>query len=213
MNHPITQANEAAASTTTASDEELLLRYRDHRDQAAFDALVHRYERELYSYLRRYTGDESLAEEVFQATFVKLYQKSHLFEPGRRLRPWLYSIATYQAIDALRSAGRRQAYSLDAEHGRTGEDSPGLVQLLVDRSPSPLDRLEEEERKNWIHAAVDQLPDDLRSVLILAYFQGLKYREVADVLGIPLGTVKSRMHAALARLTAAWKQTHPPAKE
>lgn len=213
MNQPIAQANEAAAPTTTASDEELVMRYRDHHDQAAFDALVHRYERELYSYLRRYTGDEGLAEDVFQATFVKLHQKCHLFEPHRRVRPWLYSIATHQAIDALRSAGRRQAQSLDAEQGRAEQGTPGLVQLLVDRSPSPLDQLEARERKQWLHAAVDRLPEELRSVLILAYFQGLKYREVAEVLGIPLGTVKSRMHAALARLTAAWKESHGQSTE
>ncbi len=144
----MTHDYDPSAPTTSASDEELLLRYRDHGDQMAFDALVHRYERELYSYLRRYTRDESLAEEVFQAAFVRLHQKSHLFEPGRRVRPWLYSIATHLAIDALRSAGRREAYSLDAKQGFAGHDAPGLVQLLADRSPSPLERLEQQERKN-----------------------------------------------------------------
>lgn len=213
MNHTIAHVNETVSPTIAASDEELLLRYRDHRDQAAFDALVHRYERELYSYLKRYTRDDSLAEEVFQAAFLKLHQKVQLFEPGRRVRPWLYSIATHLAIDALRSAGRRTAHSLDAEQRHAEQDGPGLLQLLVDQAPSPLDRLEEQERKKWLHAAVDRLPDLLRSTLILGYFQGLKYREVAEVLGIPVGTVKSRMHAALTRLTAAWKEGQPQSTE
>jgi RNA polymerase sigma-70 factor (ECF subfamily) len=212
MNQASTQP-EAGTLAESASDEELLLRFRDRHDQAAFDALVHRYERELYSYLKRYTRDEALAEDIFQATFLKLYEKSQLFEPGRRVRPWLYSIATHLAIDAQRSAGRREAMSLDAEHGGPERDTPGLLALLTDRAPSPLDRLEAEERKQWIHDAVDRLPEGLRRVLILAYFQGLKYREVADVLGIPLGTVKSRLHAALEMLTAAWKAASPPTPE
>src|SRR3989304_4903459 len=85
-----------------ASDELLLRRYRDKGDRAAFEELVHRYERELYSYLRRYLGDADLAEDVFQTTFLQVHQKCSQFQDGRSFRPWLYTIATHQAIDALR---------------------------------------------------------------------------------------------------------------
>ena len=83
------------------SDEELLERFR-HEQPEAFGLLVRRYERELYGYLLRYLGDASLAEDVFQNTFLQLYVKSGQYEPGRPVRPWLYTIATHQAIDALR---------------------------------------------------------------------------------------------------------------
>src|SRR2546423_1852809 len=79
----------------------------------AFGFLVRRYERELYGYLRRYLQDATLAEDVFQNTFLQVYIKSGQYEAGRPVRPWLYTIATHQAIDALRRNGRHQAVSLD----------------------------------------------------------------------------------------------------
>src|SRR6476620_11183319 len=82
------------------TDEELLARVRLAEDRAAFTELVHRYERELFSYLRRYLGDAEMAEDAFQATFLQVHLKSHQFEEGRKVRPWLYTIATHQPIDA-----------------------------------------------------------------------------------------------------------------
>src|SRR5687767_10588782 len=86
---------------TACSDEDLLGRAR-HGDSQAFAALVKRYERELYGYLRRYVGDATLADDVFQNTFLQVYLKREQYEAGRPVRPWLYTIATHQAIDALR---------------------------------------------------------------------------------------------------------------
>ena len=91
------------------TDEQLLLAYRTDGAAAAFETLVHRYERELYNYLRRYLGDATLAEDVFQNTFLQFHLKLDLYEKGRMVRPWLYTIATHQAIDALRKTGRHQA--------------------------------------------------------------------------------------------------------
>jgi len=190
------------------SDEQLLLRYRDTGDQDAFRELLHRYERELYSYLSRYLRDASLAEEVFQTTFLRVHEKASLYEEGRAVRPWIYSIATHQAIDALRRAGRRQTVSLNAEHGDGEAAGSTLLDLLADRTNGPLAESETRERSAWARKAVDQLPEYLREVVLLIYFQGLKFREAAEVLGIPLGTVKSRMHLALVRLNEAWNRSH-----
>jgi RNA polymerase sigma-70 factor (ECF subfamily) len=81
----------------TETDEDLLLRF-SRGDTSAFGELVRRYERELYGYLRRYLGDANLAEDVFQNTFLQLYLKSNQYEAGRPVRPWLYTIATHQAM-------------------------------------------------------------------------------------------------------------------
>src|SRR3982751_159114 len=78
-------------------DEDLLERYRDLADRDAFAELVRRYERELYSYLKRYLGDASMAEDAFQTTFLQMHLKCNQFEEGRKFRPWLYAIATNQA--------------------------------------------------------------------------------------------------------------------
>ncbi len=192
---------------TSCSDEDLLIRYRKGQTEA-FGVLVRRYERELYGYLRRYLGDASLAEDVFQNTFLQLYTKIKQYEAGRPVRPWLYTIATHQAIDALRRNGRHQALSLDQHRQEAGDgELHSLMETLESSSPSPLDLAQGEERRERVRASVDRLPEFLRQVLILAYYQGLKYREIADILGIPVGTVKSRLHAALVKLQEAWSAT------
>jgi RNA polymerase sigma-70 factor (ECF subfamily) len=192
---------------TTCSDEELLTRFCRGQTEA-FGLLVRRYERELYGYLRRYLGDANLAEDVFQNTFLQLYTKSGQYEAGRPVRPWLYTIATHQAIDALRRNGRHQAVSLDQQQKEVADgEVRSLVELLETRGPGPLDAVEGEERRERVRASVDRLPDYLKQVVILAYYQGLKYREIADVLGVPVGTVKSRLHAALVKLQEAWSAT------
>jgi RNA polymerase sigma-70 factor (ECF subfamily) len=186
------------------SDEDLLGRFQ-RGERAAFEVLVGRYERELYGYLRRYLGDASLADDVFQNTFLQLYTKVGKYEPGRPVRPWLYTIATHQAIDALRRAGRHQALSLEQqrEAGADGEVRT-LTGMLESAAPGPPDLALAEERRVHVRQSVDRLPDFLRQVVMLAYYQGLKYREIADVLKIPVGTVKSRLHAALVKLQEAW---------
>lgn len=189
---------------TTCSDEDLMARYRKGQAEA-FGVLVKRYERELYGYLRRYLGDSELAEDVFQNTFLQLYTKIGQYEAGRPVRPWLYTIATHQAIDALRRNNRHQALSLDQTQEDVGDgDVRSLIELLEARGPGPLDLAQGEERRERVRASVEQLPDFLRQVVLLAYYQGLKYREIADILAIPVGTVKSRLHAALVKLNEAW---------
>ncbi len=183
------------------TDEELLTRYRDEGRPEDFNTLVRRYERELYRYLARYLGDKSLADDVFQNTFLQVHLKRGLYESGRPVRPWLYSIATHQAVDALRKAGRHPTVSLDLRSSSSESDPSALVDLLVSDTPGPLSNLQGEERKVWVRQAIESLPEGLRQTLILAYFEDLKYREIADVLRIPVGTVKSRLHAALSKLT------------
>ena len=186
------------------SDEELLERFRQNQAEA-FGVLVRRYERELYGYLRRYLGDGTLAEDVFQNTFLQVYVKSGQYEAGRPVRPWLYTIATHQAIDAMRRNGRHQAVSLDETWAEGGEgEVAGLLELLQSRGPSPVDAATATERQELVRASVEKLPDFLKQVLLLAYYQGLKYREIADILEIPVGTVKSRLHAALVKLQELW---------
>src|ERR1700710_3011479 len=121
------------------ADEVLLGRYREQGRPEDFDELVHRYENELYRYLARYTGDAALAEDVFQNTFLQVHLKRGLYEEGRPVRPWLYSIATHQAVDALRKVGRHPTISLDMRTGSGGESDPGaLIDLLVGDGESPL---------------------------------------------------------------------------
>jgi len=198
---------EPADPLTACSDEDLLARFTGGETEA-FGVLLRRYQRELYGYLRRYLGDDSLAEDVFQNTFLQLYVKSDQYQPGRPVRPWLYTIATHQAIDALRRHARHQALSLEQHRPEPSDgELRTLLEMLEGRGPSPLEVASEQERRQRVRASVDRLPEFLRQVLVLAYYQGLKYREIADALAIPVGTVKSRLHAALVRLQEVWAES------
>lgn len=195
--------------TTTVSDEELLLAYRDSGDRQLFSQLVHRYERELFSYLRRYLGDAEMAEDAFQAAFLQIHLKRDQFETGRKFRPWLYTIATNQAIDAQRRNKRHKMVSLDrVGHGETGEEVGKLANLLESAEPSPFNELSSAEQRNWMEQTIARLPESMQSVIHLVYYQGLKYREAADALDVPVGTVKSRLHAAILKLNELWNNDH-----
>lgn len=190
-----------------ASDEELLRAYSEGGDREAFAELVRRYERELYNYLRRYLGDAALADDAFQATFLQVHLKCRSFEAGRTVRPWLYTIATNQAIDAQRRTKRQRMVSLDRSQQDSSEsDVRSLLDLVESREAHPQAELEANEHNAWLRRQVERLPEAWRIPLTMIYFQGLKYREAASALHLPVGTVKSRMNAALRRLNEAWNQ-------
>jgi len=92
--------------------------------------------------------------------------------------------------------------SLDQKTG--DDDVGGLMEIVSTGGPTAVEQLEDEEAREWVRTAVDDLPETLRAALVLVYHQGLKYREAADILGIPVGTVKSRLHAAMLKLNQAW---------
>ena len=193
------------------SDEELLEEYQATGRRAAFDALVHRYERELFGYLRQYLGDAEMAEDVFQQTFLQVHLKCDQYEPGRKVRPWLYTVATNQAIDWQRRNRRHRMVSLDRRSASPSDDDVGaLVELLDSPERGPSENVETLEEADAVRQAIDSLPEQMRQVVLLVYFQGMKYREAADVLSLPVGTVKSRLHAAIAKLSETLTRTHTP---
>jgi len=195
-------SDDLSSSPAEVSDEQLLVEYRQTGTQSVFGELVQRYERELFSYLRRYLGDAEMAEDAFQATFLQLHLKCDQFEEGRRLRPWLYMIATNKAIDLQRRNKRHKAISLNSTVSEDTDRGP-MMDLLPGSEANPHKELERIEGGEWITRQLDDLPEHLRSVVNLVYYQGLKYREAAEALSIPVGTIKSRLHAAITKLTNA----------
>lgn len=201
-------AHSSFDSTDELTDEQLLARLRDG-DREWFGTLVRRYERELYGYLRRYLGDAELAADVFQNTFVAVFTKIQQYELGRPARPWLYAIATNQAIDSLRKQKRRVERTTDPLP-MGGDDASGarpLFELLASREPDPAELAVSDELSQQVRGAVDQLSDLHKQVVVLSYFQGFKYQDIAEVLGVPLGTVKSRLNSAMAKLTEIWMKS------
>ena len=193
------------------TDEELLLDYRSRSDRPAFEELVRRYEKELYGYLRHYLGDADMADDVFQQTFLQVHLKCDQFEVGRKVRPWLYTVATNQAIDYQRRNRRHKAASLDRRLQSDIEGEMGsLVELLDGDEAGPSEEAEAAEQCGQLRAAVDDLPEQTRQVVLLVYFKLLKYREAAEILDIPVGTVKSRLHAAVQKLSETFSHINLP---
>ena len=211
MLRPISAETEqpAAASAMTPidfsdqSDEQLLQSYLSgHRE--AFRHLMERYRNELSHFLIRFLGSRAAADDVFQETFLQVHLSGDTFDPARRFKPWLFTIAANKARDYHRRNTRRQPLSLSASIGDEGE-SQCYVDLLQADLPSPDEPLVDAERSRLIRKVVDDMPVHLREILLMSYFQRLSYNQIADSLEIPLGTVKSRLHTAVATFARAWK--------
>ena len=128
-------------------DEELLAAYVATGSRDAFDELVRRYEGELYGYLWHFLGDAQLAEDLFQNTFLQVHLKCRQFEPGRRLRPWLYKIATSQAVDLLRRNRRHKAVSFGAADDARGRiNRPGKTPRDAKATRDPAAQMENSTR-------------------------------------------------------------------
>ena len=188
------------------TDEELLGSFVNAHDRGSFEILVRRYQHEIYNYLRRYLRDDSLAEDAFQLTFVRVYQKADQFDLTRRFRPWLYGVATNQAIDLKRRIKRRVHQSLDVSASNADSRSTSRAASIPDHRQPTSDPLVDQEFSNQMREAVDRLGEPGRSALELIYLQGLPYKEAAEILDVPVGTVKSRVHAAIRKLAASWQR-------
>jgi len=216
----VTQQQRSIASRVSTrpisdlSDESLIAQYCQTGDRHLYETLIRRYEREIYNYLRRYIGNAELAEDAFQGTFLQVHLKCGQFDSARRFRPWLYAIATNQAIDIQRRNKRHRMVSLDRSTASTRDDREGgWSERIVGDAPDPRLTASQQEEGRWVHDAVSSLGESMQQVVHLVYYQGMKYREAAEVLGIPVGTVKSRLHAAVQRLGLLWEESHEDADE
>jgi len=189
---------------TAPTDEQLLAAHLDG-DAHAFRTLVDRHVRELYQFVHRFVRSNNAADDVVQEAFVQLHLSAAGFDPQRRLKPWLFTIAANKARDYLRSRGRKREVPLDATLDRVEDAGQRFVDLLASEVDAPDMGLEESERQTLVRRVVDQMPEHLATVLILAYFHSFPYKEIAEILDIPLGTVKSRLHAAVAYFGNAYR--------
>jgi RNA polymerase sigma-70 factor (ECF subfamily) len=190
------------------TDERLVEAYRKGESEV-FRTLVERYHDDLIRFLTRLAGDRQIAEDAFQDAFLQVHLSLGSFDTSRRFRPWLFTIAANKARDLLRKKGRRQTLELSAPIGSAAgggsNDGGSFIDLLEIDVPPPDTGLLSEEREAMVQRALDRLSEPLREILLLAYFQRLSYAQVADELGIPLGTVKSRLHAAVASFAKHWR--------
>ena len=168
-------------------------------DAAAFDEVVSRFKNKVYSYILRMVGSEQDAEDITQEVFIRMYTSLASFRSQASLNTWLFRIASNLCIDHYRRGKKHQnvAYSLDEPID--GDDS-AQTRELPDTTYDPYRLLEQGEMSTQIEQALAKMPEKLRSVILLHDIEGLQYDEIAQVVGCPLGTVKSRLFNARTQL-------------
>ncbi len=185
-----------SAGFDSVPDEELMLRT-GRGDTDAFEALVKRHERGLVGYFHRLHWNRHRAEDQAQEVFIRLFTHARDYVPTARFTTYMYRIAhNYWVDDIRRSKKERGQVSLDAHD----EEGTSLRDLVMAGADDPRDRARKEEVLDAVIGAVDALPDEQKAVFVLSEVREMKYADIAEMLGIPEGTVKSRMHAAVGRL-------------
>jgi len=172
-------------------------------EEAAYRELIRRYERPLFSLLYRMVRDRELAEDLAQETFVKALNAIESYRPEYKFSSWIFKIANNAAIDHLR---RRELHTLSLEgspHAETPEAVEATALQIGDRQESPLDEVEARELGGQIEQAIAGLRPEYRSCILLRHVEGRAYEEIAEILNLPLGTVKTYIHRARNELRQA----------
>jgi RNA polymerase sigma-70 factor (ECF subfamily) len=188
------------------TDEQLVEQYRTGRTPA-FATLVERYRQELFHFLLRFVRQRAVADDLFQETFLQVHISAESFDVTKRFKPWLFTIAANKARDHLRRNVRQRAAPLSASVDNSPEGR-SFSDLLEADLPLPAETVAGDETRDLVRQTIEQMPEHLREILVLAYFQQFAYKDIAEMLSIPLGTVKSRLHAAVAAFAQLWRDKY-----
>lgn len=184
-------------NTQTELDTVLMARA-GQGDQHALAQLVKRYEKPLYNYILRMSGQHANAEDLFQETWLKVYRFRERYQEGKAFKPWLYQIATNVCRDWGRKRGRAKEVSLETVEGS----------LHIASRETPLHQAQQHELAEALHHAIAELPEKQRSVFWMARYDEMTYDEIALTLDIPVGTVKSRINHAVRKLRITLEPRH-----
>jgi RNA polymerase sigma-70 factor (ECF subfamily) len=213
MAQPSLHSEERPFDPAALSDNDLMTRLKDAPPSevaAGFEVLVHRYKNAVVSFLYRYVGDPRTAEDLAQEAFLRVFRKIGEYNSTAKFSTWLYTIASNLAKDEFKRRARHPAGSLDWESGK-GADTTRNVPQASDE-PAPDVELERGEARERVAGALKLLKEDDREILILKDVQGLAYDEIARILGLPMGTVKSRISRARLAFKDVWKRLSGPSQ-
>ncbi|MEW6751580.1 MAG: sigma-70 family RNA polymerase sigma factor [Candidatus Latescibacterota bacterium] len=189
---------------TNKTDSDLLTEF-CQGEVEAFNRLVQRWERRIYSFILRYVGDPDEALDLCQQTFIKAYYKVHELRDREKFSTWLYQIAVNACRNTVK---RKQRYpTVSLERSEEWAPASGVAALAVEPGSHPDALLDARSVRDRVRQALQRIPPEQRAVIIMKEYQGMRFQEIAAVLGIPLGTVKSRMYyglGALRRIFQTW---------
>ena len=186
------------------TDADLLARFTEG-DEAAFRELVNRYKNGLYAFLKQFLNHRDMVEDAFQETFLQVFTSRASFDTSRPLRPWLFTIAANKAKDALRKRQRTAATPIGTIAAAQEMSFDDVLNSLTADETMPYEELQKNETAARVKQVIADMPENLREILILAYFNKFSYKQMANILSIPIGTVKSRLHTAVGRFAKEWK--------
>ena len=187
------------------SDEKLLREFLAGQ-KGSFELLVRRHAPELYRFVYRMTGSSAAAEDIVQETLLKVWLGGREFNPARRFRPWVFTIAANKARDHIRKRDRHKELPFEAVIDEKEESGKRYLDLLVSAEPKSTEEVGVEERRKIVRSVLAELPKQLSEVLVLAYYHHFSYKEIGEVAGIAVGTVKSRLHTALVRFGERYRE-------
>lgn len=180
------------------TDEDLMRAFQDGGEHG-FVGLVERYGAKALNYAWRLTNDFAVAQDVSQEAFLAVYTRKETFDPERRFSTWFYRIVTNLCRMEWRRR-RRTVAPLDGGSVAAGDPADLAAETVADGGPSPADAAARRELERRVQRAVGELPEKLRTVFALSFYDGLAYKAIAEVLGCSVGTVASRKHLAVQRL-------------
>ena len=175
------------------SDEDLISRFQAG-DKNAYVELVNRYKDKLTNFVYYLLKDEELSEDIVQETFIKLYEKKHYYKPVAKFSTWIYTVARNLANSELRKKNRAKIMYLS----QMNNDKKDYELKSKDQSLNT--KIENEYLLDELHLAIDRLPQNYKTAIILRDIQGLNYEEISNIVGVPLGTIKSRINRARLQL-------------
>jgi RNA polymerase sigma-70 factor (ECF subfamily) len=187
--------------------DEDLMKLCQEGDEGAFGVLFQRYEGQALSFIHRLIGDQSRTEALGQEAFLRIFKDAKSYQYPRSFTTWFYTIVRNLCKNELRWRSRHPTVSIEenVDHSDRGNSEHGarIGDFLQSEGVDPLSGLVGREMTQRLEHALRQLPDLEREILILNRFQGLKYREISEVVGVPISTVRARIYAALERLRRA----------
>lgn len=187
----------------TLSDEDLMLLFQQEV-MLAYDILVERFKDPLMNYIYRFVGDMDAAADILQDTFIRVYNKKHLYRTIARVSTWVYTIAGNLARSELRRSGRRKTTPII----QTRHENEEYTLPLPDTDPLPDNRADSALLYQQIQEALTRLPEAFREAVVLRDIQDLSYEEIAEITELPIGTVKSRINRGRAQLQELLKDVY-----